>query len=519
MSIARKKTMPAALRVALAFALSTVILPLGEDHAAAEGRKHHRASPRAQVLARVADLRSRECLSGLNDHADLSRIARKISRGARKGQVPSSQINRLVGRLRGDHAVVVVSARSQGKLTQALMARKAFRTSVFDRRWDDVGVGTARGLGRVVVAVIFGTALLPPEPLPGAFIVPHSIPADCSRPVENEIMAWLRTVPDGATARFQDNGCYGQDETIELEDRVDLTIDGNGASFKALTRGSPNRDNWRIEGGRNITLKNLTVCGSNPNAGITEKAYDGSVEWQHGFRFAGTNGGTLENVRALDVYGDFVEAMWDWRAPDVYTAPMARNIVVRNSYFARAGRMGIGLTGVDGFLLQDSYVGDVNMAAVDLELDVDTHLGRNISIVNNVFGPHRFALFANGGWGSAPNVGNVLIAGNRMTGPLISCESPVFIAPPAGKYRSDWTIRDNHFLTLSETVTATRVEDVVVANNRVRFEPWGGCSRYSGVGLQDAHSVTITNNAFSGADRVVQVDALSTNVHEAGNAL
>ena len=518
MSIARTKTMPAALTIALVFALSTVILPFGEDHAAAKGRKRG-GSPRAQVLARIADLRSHECLSGLNDHEDLSRIARRISRGARKGHVRSNKINRLVGGLSGDHAVVVVAARRPGKLMRALMARKAFHSSVFDRQWDDVGVGTARGMGRVVVAVIFGTALLPSESLPGSFIVPDSIPADCSRPVENEIMAWLRTVPDGATARFQHNGCYGQDETIELEDRVDLTIDGNGASFKALTRGSPNRDNWRIEGGRNITLKNMTVCGSNPHAGIKEKAYDGGVEWQHGFRFAGTNGGTLENVRAFDVYGDFVEAMWDWRAPDVYTAPMARNIVVRNSSFSRAGRMGIGLTGVDGFVLQDSYIGDVNMAAVDLELDVSTHLGRNISIVNNVFGPHRFALFANGGAGSAPNVGNVVISGNRMTGPLISCESPVYVGPPEGSYRSGWVIEGNQFRTLSEAVTATRVQDMVVAGNKVKYEPWGGCSRYSGVGLKDAHEIDVVNNVFSGASRVLQVDAVSTDVHESGNSL
>ena len=516
MSRARPKTTPTtALTLALAFAAA--MFPLADD--AFAGKKGRGGSPRPQVLARIADVRSHECLSGLNDNAQLSRIARRIARGIQSGVVRPNQINRLVARLSGDHDVVVVSARNPEKLFRALIARPAFRRSLFDRRWDDVGVGTARGRGRLWVAVIFGTAVLPTDTTPAAFMVPDSIPADCSRPVENEIMAWLATVPNGATARFEHNGCYGQDETIELEDRIDLTIDGNGSSFKALTTGSPNRDNWRIEGGRNITLRNMTVCGSNPHAGISEKAYDGKVEWQHGFRFAGTNGGTLENVRAFDVYGDFVEAMWDWRAPDVYTAPMARNIVIRNSYFARAGRMGIGLTGVDGFVLQDSYVGDVNMAAVDLELDVDTHLGRNISIVNNVFGPHRFALFANGGWGSGENVGNVLIAGNRMTGPLISCESPIFIAPPAGKYRSRWTIRDNQFLTLSETVTATRVQDLVVANNRVRFEPWGGCSRYSGVGLQDAHTVSITNNTFSGADRVVQVDALSTNVHEAGNAL
>jgi hypothetical protein len=516
MSRARPKTIPAtALTLALAFAAA--MFPLTDD--ALAGKKGGGGSPRPQVLARIADVRSHECLSGLNDNARLSGIARKIARGMRRGVVRPKQINRLVSGLNGDHDVVVMSARNPKKLVRALLARPSVRSSLSDRRWDDVGVGTARGRGRLWVAVIFGTALLPTDATPAAFMVPDSIPADCSRPVEKEIMAWLATVPNGATAQFQHKGCYGQDETIELEDRTNLTIDGNGSSFKALTRGSPNRDNWRIEGGQGITLKDMTVCGSNPDAGIHDNAYVGQVEWQHGFRFAGTNGGTLENVRAFDVFGDFVEAMWDWRASDVYSAPMARNIVVRDSYFARAGRMGIGLTGVDGFRLENSYVGDVNMAAVDLELDVATHLGRNISIVGNTFGPHRFALFANGGMGSAPNVGNVLISGNRMTGPLVSCESPVYVGPPGGTYRAGWVIRDNQFRTLSEAVSATRVKNMVVANNTVRYEPWGGCSRYSGVGLSDAHSVTVTDNAFSGADRVLQIDSLSTDIQEAGNSL
>lgn len=519
MSPARPKTMPAALAVAFALALSTVVLPVGEDHAEAKTRKRHRASPRAQVLARITDLRSHECLSGLNDHTDLSRIARKISRGARKGHVRPNRISRLVEGRSGDHAVVVVSARNQDKLIRALKAREAFRNSVFDRRWDDVGVGTARGLGRLVVTVIFGTALLPAEPLPGAFMVPDSIPADCSRPVENEIMAWLRTVPDGATARFQHNGCYGQDETIELEDRVDLTIDGNGSSFKALTRGSPNRDNWRIENGRNITLKNMTVCGANPHAGIHDLAWDTTVEWQHGFRFAGTDGGTLENVRVFDVYGDFVEAMWDWTLPDWSVAPVARNIVVRNSHFERNGRMGFGLTGVEGFLLENSYVGHVNMAAVDLELDIDTHTGRDIRILNNVFGPHRFSLFSNGGAGTGSQVGDVIVSGNRETSSPVTCMSPVYVENRPGPQRTNYVFTNNRFKTISDAFDLKGVQDVLISNNIVRFETWGGCDRLAGVRLSESRNVTVVNNSFEFGSEVVERDASSTGIVAKENTL
>ena len=512
-----RRTSTSATVMTLALALVTTLSPLIQE-AEARGR---RSSPRSKLLSGIGTIRSGECLPELSESSELTHIARKIARGLSNGSLRPKEVHRPVAGLNGDHVVTVTSfpPRKPRAVVRALLGRPAFRGLPLDRRWDHVGVGAGARRGRLWVAVILGTAVLPSDSTPAAFLVPDSIPADCSRPVEDEIMDWLATVPDGATARFKHNGCYGQDKTIELEDRTDLTIHGNGSTFKALTRGSPNRDNWRIEGGRGITLTDMTVCGANPHAGIHKDAYDGSVEWQHGFRFAGTVDGTLDNVRVFDVYGDFVEAMWDWRHPDVYAAPMARNIVVRDSHFARAGRMGMGLTGVDGFLLTNSYVGDVNMAAVDLELDVDTHLGRNISIINNVFGPHRFAMFANGGVGSAPNVGNVVISGNRMTGPLVSCESPVYVGPPEGDIRSGWVIEDNHFLTLSEAVSATRVRDMVVRGNQVQYEPWGGCSRYSGVGLRDAHTVNVLSNAFAGADRVLQVDAVSTNIHESGNSL
>ena len=51
------------------------------------------------------------------------------------------------------------------------------------------------------------------------------------------------------------------------------------------------------------------------------------------------------------------------------------------------------------------------------------------------------------------------------------------------------------------------------------FDAASGCGGRAGVLLVDSHTVGITNNAFTGANRVLSVDALSSGVTESGNSL
>jgi hypothetical protein len=95
--------------------------------------------------------------------------------------------------------------------------------------------------------------------------VPADIASDCSVAVDDEITAWLATVPDGNTARFAPGGCYGQDGTIALGGRADLVIDGQGSEVRALTPGDEERANWRFVGGANLTMQNVDVRGTNPD--------------------------------------------------------------------------------------------------------------------------------------------------------------------------------------------------------------------------------------------------------------
>jgi hypothetical protein len=354
------------------------------------------------------------------------------------------------------------------------------------------------------------------------YAAPASMTADCSVAVDAKINSWLASVPDGSVAQFAPGGCYGYTGTMDIADRSNLVIDGNGSTFKALSVGDPHRIAWKIDAGSNITLENMTVQGPNTNAGVHDGAdfYNGvDFEWQHAYSFDGTQGGTLDHVQAYNIFGDFVEAQFDERGPDaILNNPPARNILVENSHFDGNGRMGIGLTDVDGFELRNSYLGNVNMAAVDLELDANYEYGRNIRIDGNTFGLVRFALLDNSGAGDGTTVGNVTVTNNTMTGALYGCRPPVdVLGITDGSHRSGYTVTNNNFVAYGDAFDFAYADNINVAGNTVKYMN-GGCGG-AGVGLSNASGAQITNNAFLGFHTVVQQDSTVSNVTTAGNRL
>lgn len=348
-------------------------------------------------------------------------------------------------------------------------------------------------------------------------MVPASIPHDCSQTVDSQVNSFIQSVPNGSTIEFQPGGCYGQDGEILVTDRSNLTIDGNGSTFKDLTTGTGSRSNWDVQSGSNITLENMTIIGANANAGTGSSCYTTSLEWQYGINFEGTQTGIANHVTIEDTYGDFIEAQFDQRY-SIYSAPPARNITVENSTFNANGRMGVGLTDVQGFTMQNSTMTNICMDAIDVELDVDQEYGQNINILNNTFGAMRYDLLSNYGAGNGSNVGNITVSGNIENGPLINCEAPVVVVPPSGYYRSGYTITNNHFLTYGDAVDLTRTDNATVSGNIVSFTN-GGCGSMSGVNMTDSHTIWIESNTFANASVVDTMDSLTTGVTSLENTL
>ncbi len=347
--------------------------------------------------------------------------------------------------------------------------------------------------------------------------VPKNIRDNCSVAVEGKIMAWLATVPDGNTAQFGPGRCYGQDGTITLPDRAGLTIDGQGSEFRALTPGGSLRANWRLVNGRDLTLQNMAVRGSNPQG-----AYNPPVEWQHGYSIEGVQGVTLSNVQARETWGDGVMI---WRGSPSPACgddlSSARNVLITGALLERIGRQGVAIVDGENVTLQDSTVGPVAWSNVDIETDEDCEIARHIKILRNQFGANRYGVIANVGFGADPQVGDVTVTDNTQTaatGAAGECWAPVRILSPDAAYRRDYVFRGNRFLARRNGLEFRRVRNIDVSSSNVTITPTTGCGKRAGVLLVDSHSVGITNNVFSGANYVFTADALSTGITASGNS-
>jgi hypothetical protein len=355
-----------------------------------------------------------------------------------------------------------------------------------------------------------------PTGTPGVYKVPASIRDNCSVAVEDKIMAWLATVPDGSTVLFGPGRCYGQDGTITLAGRSGLVIDARGSEFRAITPGSSHRANWRLTAGGNLTFRNMAVRGSNPTG-----TYDPAVEWQHGFSVEGVQGLTLSNVQVRDTWGDGVMLWHGASSPacgdDVSSA---RNILITGALIERAGRQGVAVVDAEYVTVQDSTIGPVAWWAVDLETDDNCEIARHINILRNTIGATRYGAIGSVGFGGDPQVGDVTVADNTQTveaGLPGECWAPVWILSPDALYRNGYVFRGNRFLARRNAFEFRRIRNIDVSSNNVTLTPTTGCGTRAGVLLVDSHTVNIASNAFTGANSVFKADSLSTGITSASN--
>jgi hypothetical protein len=188
----------------------------------------------------------------------------------------------------------------------------------------------------------------------------------------------------------------------------------------------------------------------------------------------------------------------------------------------RNGRQGLAVVDAEDVRLRNSTVGPVAWWGVDLETDDDCDIARHVTIDHNSFGPNRYGALGSVGFGGAPQVGDVTFTNNVQTVPSGlpgECWAPVEILSPDGLYRDGYTFAGNTLLARRNAFEFRRLSNVAVDANTVTFDAASGCGGRAGVLLVDAHTVGITNNAFTGANRVVLSDGLSTGVTATGNSL
>ncbi|HEX4734234.1 MAG TPA: hypothetical protein VH247_07460 [Thermoleophilaceae bacterium] len=353
---------------------------------------------------------------------------------------------------------------------------------------------------------------------PQVYKVPGKIRSDCSVAVEDKLMAWLATVPDGSTVQFAQNGCYGQNAAITLTNRNRLVIDGRGSEFRALTPGESHRDNWRFVGGSDLTVQNLAVRGSDPTG-----AYDPANQWQHGFSVEGVQRMTFTNVQVREVFGDAIDIYRGAASPACgEDDSSARDVLVQGATLERIGRQGVAVVDGERVTVQNSAIGPVGWWGVDVETDAPCDIARHVTVTADTFGPNGRGVVSNPGFGGDPQVGDLTVTNNVQTAPSggsapTDCYSPISVLPPDGVYRSGYTFSGNHFLGRRYGFNLSRVRNVQISSNTVDIDSAFGCTPLVGVNLTDAHTVAINGNTFNGAASTYAADSASTDVTAGGN--
>jgi hypothetical protein len=284
-----------------------------------------------------------------------------------------------------------------------------------------------------------------PPTVPGGPVVtvPASIDPTGRRDVTNALQQFFGSVPNGRDIRFGKGARYRVEGTLFLKNRAHLTIDGNGATVFATTRGAPDRAQFWIKDGTRIVFRDLEVRGANPNAGTGEKAYVRKLETQHGFRFEGVNGAELDHVQVHDVYGDFV-----YIGRDKKRVP-SRDVWIHDSAFSRNGRQGIAVTAATNVIIERNHIDHTRRATIDLEPNSRSWHVTNVFVLNNIVGTGHLLFVASHGKGP---VNDVVISGNRLVGHSLTIDS----MGPANARRSNWVVVNN-------------ISDVSVHSRPMRF--------------------------------------------------
>jgi hypothetical protein len=353
--------------------------------------------------------------------------------------------------------------------------------------------------------------------------VPASIASDCSVDVADALGTWLASVPNGATARFG-GGCYRIDHTITLTDRADLTIDGGGATFRAGTPtgdGSPvdhpsraarTRAQWRLTGGHDIHLHDLTIQGANTAAGTGDAAYVGALEAQHGIDIGGTQQVEIDHVTINDVYGDFI---YFGPAPvKKGAAPVFSSGRVHDSTMARNGRQGISITGGDGIQIDHNSISDTRRATFDLEPNGPQGWGvQHVSIDHNQIGAGRLNLLSMAGSGPVHDV--------RITDNALQRTLTIITGGSGPGARSGLTIANNRTdmplgTSADAAIRIQGVDDVTVTGNA---QPLAAGRGTAGVSMSGVTGGVVTGNSFPNAAKATAIEAGASQIMSCGNQL
>lgn len=319
------------------------------------------------------------------------------------------------------------------------------------------------------------------------YSVPGTIAGDCSLDVTEPLLAWIGSVPDNSTLAFSSGGCYRIDGTLEVTNRNNLTFEGNGATFKAISAGDSHRSQWRFVEGSNIILRNMTIEGGDAHGGL----FDSALQWAHGIDLDGPSNVEVDHVNISDVYGDCVYIGLGW-----YSKAWTSDVHIHDGSCVRSGRMGVAVTAGRDVLVERSSFAEIGLTVFDIEPNGALFGARRIAFrSNHVFTSNEvrptelFDILGDG------PVDAVTVSDNAVTG---QGTHMTIVALPGQRRRNVTIVGNTNAAAYSRAgsgvIDAVRVDGLMIAGNAF---PLGS----AGMALADVSqscNVNIAYNSFPG---------------------
>jgi hypothetical protein len=356
-------------------------------------------------------------------------------------------------------------ARCTSGVTYAALAPGGHRFSVYavDRHGTPDRTPTVRSW-TVLAAAPAGTE----------YAVPASVPAGCSADATSALLAWMATVPDGATARLGAGACYRIEGTLELRNRR-IAVDGNGATLRSFDAPADLRAVWRLWNS-DVTLRDLTIAGSYAGGGV----HDPTLQHAHAIDLRGTKA-TIERVAMSDVAGDCV----------YFGLGAGRSSgTVRDSSCRRTGRNGVSVTAGDDIRVERSTTDRIGYIAFDVEPNTGTGFGsQRVVFDSNTIGSYYMKAYT--------IIGNAPVSAQAFTNNRVVGDSLRVGIADRGHRPSGVTISGNTSDTAGphNALTLYGVTGLNVTQNTVPLTV--GTMAYVSGGCD----VSIAGNAYPGGSR------------------
>jgi hypothetical protein len=286
---------------------------------------------------------------------------------------------------------------------------------------------------------------------PHAVSVPASIDATGHTDVTKQLNVFIRSVPDNSVVTFAKKGHYRVEDVLKVTDKHHVTLDGNGATLEATTKGYRERNLVTFEGGSDLVVRNFHLEGAHHNAGA-EGVYVAGLEGQHGLRIRGTQRMLIEDNEIEGVYGDFIYLGAELRRKLPTFRWPASDVVIRDNVLHSNGRQGMSFTTARRVLVQHNDIDDVKRTVFDFEPGASGARNQDVTIDDNRVGSHHLNFVSGGGNGTT---NDIAVTNNVLHGDVMN----TIIKNRPGQTRRNWTFSGN----VSDRGFGSTLRAVVVA--------------------------------------------------------